>query len=307
MIDFTRKKLEGRPVLADLVNALFFGVMSILFGYVKIRVPDFEGISADFREIPLLISIFYLRSWWPIFIMCAVTVLTPSSVDNVTVFTMHFAGLIFAWVMYHKVLNQLHYDKRRGVIWALICTVYYVLFIIPLLILIGHWVNPKGDLEFLPYFVNIFELVKYEFIVTTLVTSMYLLQFDARNKLMEHERKLESEVEDRTNKLATANYKLKILNENLDELAIARSKKIREQLDTIEKYANMNSHQLRAPLSNILGLVNLLRSNNHQAHDKEELLKNLDKEAVELDDIIKEMNEILEKEMKFHSDNPEMQ
>lgn len=307
MIESAREILGQRPNLADFVNALFFGLLSILFGYVKINVPGFEGISADFREIPLLISIFYLRSLWPVIVMCGVTLLTPSSVHIVTVFFMHLAGLVFVWTTYNKLLTKISLDWRGALLWIVNCTVYYLVFIIPLLILIGQWLEPQYELEFIEYYVRVFGLVKYEFVVTTLVTTMYLIQFDVRNKLIKHERTLETQVEDRTNKLATANHQLKMMNENLDEMVIERSQKIKEQLNTMEKYVNMNSHQLRVPLSNILGLVNLLKEKKRADTELSSLVENLDGEAQALDGIIKEMNTLLENEMKFHSNGDEIE
>lgn len=307
MIKSVREIFDQRPNLADFVNAVFFGLLSVLFGFVKINVPGVEGISADFREIPLLIAIFYLRSLWPVIIMCGVTVMTPSSVHFVTVYFMHLIGLVFAWLAFNKILHQLSPDWRRGLFWAAICVIYYLIFIIPLLILIGQWIEPGDGFNHLEYYVKVFGLVKYEFVVTTIVTTMYLIQFDVRNKLREHERTLETQVEDRTNKLATANLQLKRMNENLDEVVIERSLKIKEQLNTIEKYVNMNSHQLRVPLSNILGLANLLKEKANENTEQGLLVCHLDQEARALDDIIKEMNKLLENEMQFHSNNNEIE
>ncbi|MEP2510118.1 MAG: histidine kinase dimerization/phospho-acceptor domain-containing protein, partial [Reichenbachiella sp.] len=83
--------------------------------------------------------------------------------------------------------------------------------------------------------------------------------------------------------------------------------KIKEQLNTMEKYVNMNSHQLRVPLSNILGLVNLLKEKKRADTELSSLVENLDGEAQALDGIIKEMNTLLENEMKFHSNGDEIE
>lgn len=301
MLEFARKKFDQNPVLADLFNAVFFGVLSIVFGYVKIRIPEFDGISADFREIPLLVSVFYLRFWWPLMIMCGITIFTPSSVHPFTVYFMHLIGLMFGWLIYTRALVYVKLELTRALLWPVICAIYYLVFIIPLLVWLSFWLGPQEGLDFVTYYTTVMGLVKYEFIVTTLVTTMYLVQHDTRKKLLDHEKTLEIQIEDRTNKLASANYKLQMMNENLDEMVIRRSEKIKEQLNAIEKYVNMNSHQLRAPLSNILGLVELLKSRLAESGDQALIIESLEREAAKLDDIVKEMNELLEKEMTFHS------
>lgn len=298
MIANFKRLIRTSPILTDLFNAVFFGLLSILFGYVKIKIPDFEGIAADFREIPLLIAIFYIRSLWPWLVVCGITLLTPSALSPITVYFMHLISVAFAWVVYHRLFSKLQEDWYRAVGWMILCTVYYFVFIIPALLVINQWVSPKADFDFIVFYMNMIPLIRYEYIVTALVTSMYLVQLDIRQKLMDHEAALENQVEDRTRALASANEKLQSMNENLDELAIQRSLKIKDQLNTLNRYAHMNSHELRAPLSNILGLVRLLKKKNDE-QEREQLVDSLDHSAEQLDEIIKEMNLLLEKEMKL--------
>lgn len=301
MITDLRQKIADSPVLADFTNAVFFGVLSLLFGSVKIQMPAFEGIAADFREIPLLIAVFYLRSFWWLFLICGITILTPSSISWITVYWMHLWALAFAWFGYHKVIKHDELDWRRAMGWIIISSLYYLVFVVPLLLVINQWISPKPDFVFFETYLRMLQLIKYEFVVTVLVTTMYLVQLDIRRELINHELTLEEQVKDRTQKLASANEKLQNMNENLDELAIQRSQKIAEQLTTLNKYAHMNSHELRAPLSNILGLVGLLKKKNDE-QEQHLLIEKLDVSAERLDEIIKEMNELLEKEMKLPAD-----
>ena len=304
MIEGLRKKINESPHLSDLVNAIFFGTMSILFGYVKIKMPDFEGVSADFREIPLLIALFYIRSFWPIFILCLITIMTPSSVSWITVYGMHFIALLFTWFFYRNYVTPLKKDWKRALMWFIGSTLYYSVFIIPLLLTFNQIIFPKEGFNFVNDYIHMLQLIKYEYVVTGLVSTMYLIQLDTRQKLIEHEMTLENQVRDRTMALAKANKKLQVMNENLDDLAIKRSIKIENQLSTLNKYAQMNSHELRAPLSNILGLVSLLKSPNDE-EEKHALISNLDRSAEKLDSIIKKMNNLLEKEMKLPADREE--
>ncbi|WP_422359499.1 histidine kinase dimerization/phospho-acceptor domain-containing protein [Reichenbachiella sp.] len=301
MIADLRQRIATSPVLADFTNAVFFGILSLLFGSVKIQMPAFEGITADFREIPLLIAVFYLRSFWWLFLVCGITILTPSSISWVTVYWMHLWALAFAWFGYHKFIKYDEVDWRRALAWIIVSSVYYLVFVVPLLLIINQWISPNPDFVFFDTYLRMLQLIKYEFVVTVLVTTMYLVQLDIRRELIIHELTLEEQVRDRTQKLASANEKLQSMNENLDDLAIQRSLKIKDQLNTLNKYAHMNSHELRAPLSNILGLVSLLKKKNDET-ERIMLIDSLDTSAERLDEIIKQMNELLEKEMKLPAD-----
>ncbi|WP_456461986.1 hypothetical protein [Reichenbachiella sp.] len=65
-------------------------------------------------------------------------------------------------------------------------------------------------------------------------------------------------------------------------------------LNHLEEYAFQTSHELRGPLSRLLGLTSLLLNNN--AFDQEELpemLKHINDTSLEIDDVIKMMNQVL--------------
>ncbi|WP_420581543.1 hypothetical protein [Reichenbachiella sp.] len=65
-------------------------------------------------------------------------------------------------------------------------------------------------------------------------------------------------------------------------------------LNNLEEYAFQTSHELRGPLSRLLGLTSLLLNNN--AFDQDELpemLKHINDTSLEIDDVIKMMNQVL--------------
>lgn len=64
--------------------------------------------------------------------------------------------------------------------------------------------------------------------------------------------------------------------------------KIQTQTQRLIDYAFFNSHRLRAPLSSILGLTNLLK---HEYSP--EIVKSLEKVSTQLDDVVHELNQIL--------------
>jgi len=94
--------------------------------------------------------------------------------------------------------------------------------------------------------------------------------------------------------LQTTYEEIKTHNDNLDELVKMRSMKIEEQLGLFHEYAHINSHEVRAPLARILGLVNLLEYDNNKTVTLS-LISKLKESANELDKVVRDMNRLLEK------------
>ncbi len=94
--------------------------------------------------------------------------------------------------------------------------------------------------------------------------------------------------------LKIALEEIKAHNDNLDEQVKKRSIKIQEQFGLFHEYAHINSHEVRAPLARILGLVNLLEYDNDKS-DTISLINKLKESAKELDDVVRGMNRILER------------
>lgn len=110
----------------------------------------------------------------------------------------------------------------------------------------------------------------------------------------------EEELQDANEELRVTNEALKFAyeeikthNENLDVLVKQRSKEIEEQLSLFHRYAYLNSHEVRAPLARILGLISLI--NYEDGNQKiNPIIEKLNESARELDDIVKSMNRLLE-------------
>ncbi len=77
-------------------------------------------------------------------------------------------------------------------------------------------------------------------------------------------------------------------NVSLQEKLAQKDNEINESKKRMSEYSFMNSHKVRAPLSNILGLIQLLK-----LQYSEELFEMLEKSAEELDHVIHEVNSIL--------------
>lgn len=82
------------------------------------------------------------------------------------------------------------------------------------------------------------------------------------------------------------NRKIGHMNEVLEEKVKLRTQELEEQNKVLREYAFINSHVLRAPLSRVLGLINLLHLDNHTDTN---ILSMLRKSSDELDQIVRKI------------------
>jgi two-component system, sensor histidine kinase and response regulator len=90
-------------------------------------------------------------------------------------------------------------------------------------------------------------------------------------------------------------YLMKELQNQNDQLEVKvqdRTQALRKQNQALKEIAWSQSHQVRAPLSRILGLISLLRDDsNHSPEEMGELLDFMQTSADELDEIVKEISQ----------------
>lgn len=94
------------------------------------------------------------------------------------------------------------------------------------------------------------------------------------------------------NSILELNKELKSINEMLEEKVKERTNILEERNTQLTEYAFINSHLLRAPLSQIQGLSHLLTRENLNVKDRN-LVVALSKSADELDKIIKKISDLL--------------
>ena len=89
--------------LREIGLTILFYIFSIALGTIQFQVPGIEGSFSDLREIPLLISIFYLKNPVSVIILCVLTAFNiPPETSFLSTFTMHLVGLITGWLFYKK-------------------------------------------------------------------------------------------------------------------------------------------------------------------------------------------------------------
>jgi GAF domain-containing protein len=117
------------------------------------------------------------------------------------------------------------------------------------------------------------------------------LLMDVRRKNFELVEK-NNEIEAMNEELNSLNEELTAINENLEATVRRRTNELECQNQQLTEYAFINSHLLRAPLSRILGLSNLIAKEVKTVEEKR-LLDSLIYSTNELDAIIRRISDIL--------------
>jgi len=81
------------------------------------------------------------------------------------------------------------------------------------------------------------------------------------------------------------------LNRELESKVELRTKMLKEQNAKLMEYAFVNAHVLRAPVSRILGLVNLLiKSQAPRSNEEQEVIQHLNESSKELDIVVRNLS-----------------
>jgi signal transduction histidine kinase len=120
-------------------------------------------------------------------------------------------------------------------------------------------------------------VISYVFILISFSLSIYLVLFmkdnyeRVRGKLNSQNTELNIQSSD----LIALNSRLKEANELLERKVAERTMRVEEKKRKILDYAFMNSHHVRAPLVNIIGLTHLYHAHNLDKEEMEDIMKKL--------------------------------
>ena len=306
MISLLSQRAFDNSYVKDAFYTILFGILSGVLS--KVGVGD-----SNLREIPLLIGLFHIVNPVFIIVLCLFTLINaPSEVPYWAVYGVHLLPLFLAWLSFKLVGKKDWPNIFFGLASMAITIGYYLLLLLPLVLVVLQMVS-NDEKSFLDSYLTFLPPNAFEIITTSLVTSFYLMQFEIRKTLEHSNKNLEQVVNKRTIELTSVNNELqslneelkasndsiKELNENLEKIVKERTDKINDQLSQLTKYAHMNSHELRAPLARMLGLLHLIRRE-EKVDQMKELLDLLYISSAELDTVIREMNRLLEKEIPFN-------
>jgi hypothetical protein len=106
--------------------------------------------------------------------------------------------------------------------------------------------------------------------------------------------KASKELENRNVTIEQVNEKIQSVNENLENKLDGKKEEMKEMQKFIDDVSFKNAHQVRGPLSRILGLVSLYQKDT-DAENRKQYMSYIEKSATDLDEIIKEVSELLNK------------
>ncbi len=138
--------------------------------------------------------------------------------------------------------------------------------------------DAKNEYARLPFDLNRLIII---FITATIFVNLVLIYF--YRVLWKANREIQSK-----------NNEIQDLNKNLENTVHERTQQLQERNQRLQAYAYTNAHILRAPLSRILGLLNLM----YKSEDPEEARKikqHLEESARELDHVIRQSSVELER------------
>lgn len=219
-----------KPWLIEIYKILGFGLLSLLMGQIQFYMPGVEG-GSDFREIALIIGVFYFRHWASLIFVSLITSL-GAYYDGwyIVTFTMHFFSLIIIYNVY-KIINQkITNHIKISLTWLFVVFIYFYLFLLPILVIGNSFMGLNSlDNIFLEYLLVI-DMAKFEIVSTAVVSALYLLNIKITNLLKEQNTNL------------------------IDSMQKAKES---ERLKTA--FLQNLSHEIRTPMNGILGFSQLLQ------------------------------------------------
>lgn len=124
-------------------------------------------------------------------------------------------------------------------------------------------------------------------LIILLVLGLLLLRYSREKRKANNELKL-------LNKdISEKNEEIKQINDNLEAEVNLRTQKIQDQNQKLIEYAYFNAHKVRGPLARVLGLV-MLTENEQSLETMKDLHKKIHISALELDEVVKEINQKLD-------------
>gem|GEM_PF-769174 len=138
-----------------------------------------------------------------------------------------------------------------------------------------------------------FRLHIYPFFFSIFFNLVFIYIFRINGKFIDLQQKQHETIVNQNRQLSEARLKLELTNSELETHVHERTLKLREQNDSLTEYAFFHAHVLRAPVSRMRGLLNLMNLPIDQTEEKK-IRDLLSQSMKELDDTIHMMNDKLQ-------------
>ena len=249
MIDFSI--LKYKHLQNDFILMIVLGFLSIMFGMISFNIPGVDDVISDFREIPLLISIIHFSN--PLFVVgiSAITLISSPSETIISTFIFHTVALFISWFFYNKLKKNDYHIAITSLLNIGYIFLYYMLLVFPLLILTYYLIGINLEKRFFEFYKEMIISTRFEIISTTLIVTLYYVQFVLRKDLLKHKEKLEETVLERTNHL----------NSTIEELKVTQQYLIQsEKMASIGTLTSGVAHEINNPLNFISGGLDIMNN-----------------------------------------------
>ena len=109
------------------------------------------------------------------------------------------------------------------------------------------------------------------------------------NTILEVQKKL---IEEQKVQIEESHRSIQALNESLEALVDDRTRQLQHRNQQLKRYAFMNAHEVRGPLTTILGLIHIA-GEFKSLEEKNDLIQMIETSALKLDNIIRSLNDDL--------------
>lgn len=139
------------------------------------------------------------------------------------------------------------------------------------------------------------------YIVSSMIMGLILLflknNYAASREMLvkenEHLSSLNRKVKERQSVLTQQKSEIKIMKKQLEQLVQEQTSKLETKNRQLQQYAYENAHLVRKPISNILGLLNVMEMERHTEYFDPQTIRRVRENAENLDEITRRINSLL--------------
>lgn len=258
----------------NLLKVLFFGGLSYFLGEIQVNIPGIQGGIIDFREIILLISIFYFQHWIYLIVIVLITALgVPPGTMLFVLTSSHILSIIPVFYIYRFIISYKNGIYIQGLFFFITGISYYYLMIYPFNALLVSITGLNKGADFFTIYINSIKSPNLEILSTSGITTMAFIIYRFR----------------------------RILQQRNIELTVAKNRA--EESDRLKTaFLNNLSHEIRTPLNGIIGFASLITEEGYSKEETDQFKSYIQKNTNHLLKLIDKIIDLsrFDSEMKSH-------